>query len=106
MGWLRPDGKSQVTVEYAPDGSVLRCPAIVVSTQHSPDISIDDLREAVVETVVKPVIPTQYIFIVKLAGTLSVHQHAHRMADADGVGQLNMAAADQSPTLGMRPTTA
>ncbi len=61
LSWLRPDGKSQVTVEYAPDGSVLRCPAIVVSTQHSPDISVKDLREAVVETVVKPVIPAQYI---------------------------------------------
>ena len=61
LNWLRPDGKSQVTVEYGPDGSVLRCPAIVVSTQHSPDISIEDLREAVVETVVKPVIPAEYI---------------------------------------------
>ena len=61
LGWLRPDGKSQVTVEYGEDGRVLRCPAIVVSTQHSPDISIENLREAIVETVVKPVIPAQYI---------------------------------------------
>ncbi len=34
--WLRPDGKSQVTVEYDAAGNVVRCPAIVVSTQHSP----------------------------------------------------------------------
>ena len=61
LGWLRPDGKSQVTVEYDADGKVLRCPAIVVSTQHSPDVSIADLREAIVETVVKPVIPARYI---------------------------------------------
>ena len=61
LNWLRPDGKSQVTVEYDADGKVLRCPAIVVSTQHSPDIDIKDLREAIVETVVKPVIPAQYI---------------------------------------------
>ncbi len=61
LSWLRPDGKSQVTVEYGSDGHVVRCPAIVVSTQHSPDISIEQLREAVVETVVKPVIPAQYI---------------------------------------------
>ena len=61
LPWLRPDGKSQVTVEYDEAGRVVRCPAIVVSTQHSPDISIKDLREAIVETVVKPTIPAGYI---------------------------------------------
>ena len=61
LSWLRPDGKSQVTVEYGDDGKVLRCPAIVVSTQHDPDIALKDLREAIVETVIKPVIPAQYI---------------------------------------------
>ena len=61
LPWLRPDGKSQVTVEYDEAGRVVRCPAIVASTQHSPDISIKDLREAIVETVVKPTIPAGYI---------------------------------------------
>ena len=61
LGWLRPDGKSQVTVEYDENRRVLRCPAIVVSTQHDPDISLKDLREAVVETIIKPVIPAAYI---------------------------------------------
>jgi len=61
LGWLRPDGKCQVTVEYDETGAVLRCPAIVVSTQHNPDISLKDLREAVTETVIKPVIPAQFI---------------------------------------------
>ena len=61
LSWLRPDGKSQVTVEYDREGNVLRCPAIVVSTQHSPEISTEELREAVIETVVKPVIPAKYI---------------------------------------------
>ncbi|HIT57148.1 MAG TPA: methionine adenosyltransferase, partial [Candidatus Galloscillospira stercoripullorum] len=61
LSWLRPDGKSQVTVEYDAQGNVLRCPAIVVSTQHSPDIAIEKLREAVIDTVVKPVIPEKYI---------------------------------------------
>ena len=61
LSWLRPDGKSQVTVEYDDDGRVLRCPAIVVSTQHDPDIALKDLREAIVETIIKPVIPTEYI---------------------------------------------
>jgi len=57
LSWLRPDGKSQVTVQYGPDGQVERIPAVVVSTQHSEDISIKDLREAIMECVIKPVIP-------------------------------------------------
>lgn len=61
LAWLRPDGKSQVTVEYGEKGEILRCPAIVVSTQHNPDISLKDLREAIVETVIKPVIPAAYL---------------------------------------------
>ena len=48
-------------MEYDAEGNVLRCPAIVVSTQHSPDISIEKLREAIVETVIKPTIPAKYI---------------------------------------------
>ena len=61
LKWLRPDGKSQVTVEYDDDGKVLSCPAIVVSTQHDPDIALKDLREAIVEEIIKPIIPAQYI---------------------------------------------
>ena len=61
LKWVRPDGKSQVTVEYDEEGKVVRCPAIVVSTQHDPDIGLKDLREAIVETVIKPIIPAQYI---------------------------------------------
>ena len=61
LPWLRPDGKSQVTVEYGENGQVLRCPAIVVSTQHDPDINRKELREAVTETIIKPVIPGKYM---------------------------------------------
>lgn len=61
LPWLRPDGKSQVTVEYGENGEILRCPAIVVSTQHDPDLSLKELREAVTETIIKPVIPGQYM---------------------------------------------
>ena len=61
LSFLRPDGKTQVTVEYGEDGGILRCPAIVLSTQHDPDVSLDALREAVIETVIKPVIPAAYL---------------------------------------------
>lgn len=59
--WLRPDGKTQVTVQYGPDGAVERIPAIVVSTQHGEHVSTKDLREAIMDCVIKPVIPAKLI---------------------------------------------
>ena len=56
LPWVRPDGKSQVTVEYR-DGKPVRVTAVVISTQHSPDITLKELREDVIEKVIKPTIP-------------------------------------------------
>lgn len=56
LDFLRPDGKSQVTIEYV-DGKPSRVDTVVVSTQHSPDISYDDLKAAVIREVIKKVIP-------------------------------------------------
>lgn len=56
LPWLRPDAKSQVTVRYSDDIPV-SIESIVLSTQHSPDISEKDLREAVIEEIILPVIP-------------------------------------------------
>ncbi len=61
LAFLRPDGKTQVTVEYDDDGRVLRCDAIVVSSQHDPDVSGKELRDGIIESVIKPVIPAGYI---------------------------------------------
>lgn len=61
LPWLRPDGKSQVTVEYDEEGELLRCPAIVVSSQHDPEIGLKDLRDAIIEMVIRPVIPASYL---------------------------------------------
>ena len=61
LPWLRPDGKTQVTVSYDEQNHVEWCPAIVVSTQHAPEIALKELREAVIETVIKPVLPTEYL---------------------------------------------
>ena len=61
LTWLRPDGKTQVTVQYGADGSVERIPAIVVSTQHCDSISTKDLREAIMECIIKPTIPANLI---------------------------------------------
>jgi S-adenosylmethionine synthetase len=60
LPWLRPDAKSQVTFRYENDKPVA-VDAVVLSTQHSPDISLKDLQEAVMEEIIKPVIPTKWI---------------------------------------------
>jgi S-adenosylmethionine synthetase len=57
IGWLRPDGKAQVTVEYEGDRPV-KVNAVVVSTQHSPDVTLEQVRRAVLEKVIIPEMPT------------------------------------------------
>ena len=56
LPWLRPDGKAQVTMEYDGDRPV-RVDTVVVSTQHAPDTTLDEVREAVIEDVIVPVMP-------------------------------------------------
>ncbi|CEA03563.1 S-adenosylmethionine synthetase [Pseudomonas saudimassiliensis] len=60
LNWLRPDAKSQVTCRYD-NGKVVGIDAIVLSTQHNPDIEQADLREAVMETIIKHVIPAELL---------------------------------------------
>ena len=60
LGWLRPDTKSQVTLRYE-NGKPVAVDAVVLSTQHSPDIKLADLREAVMEEIVKPVLPSEWL---------------------------------------------
>jgi S-adenosylmethionine synthetase len=60
LDFLRPDGKSQVTIEYE-NGTPLRVDTVVVSTQHKPDVTHEELRESVIEEVVKKVIPAEMI---------------------------------------------
>lgn len=61
LPWLRPDGKSQVSVEYADNGEVTRIDTVVVSTQHAADIAISELREAVIEEIIKPNLPSRLL---------------------------------------------
>lgn len=60
LSWLRPDAKSQVTMQYK-DGKPERIDTIVLSTQHAPEISLKDLREAVIEEIIKPVLPESLV---------------------------------------------
>ena len=60
LTYLRPDGKSQVTVEYD-DGAPKRVDAIVVSTQHDPDVSVETIRKDIIREVINPIIPANFI---------------------------------------------
>lgn len=60
LPWLRPDAKSQITLRYN-DGKPVGIDTVVLSTQHDPDISYDDLKEAVIEEIIKPVLPAEWI---------------------------------------------
>ncbi|MCX9563559.1 methionine adenosyltransferase, partial [Vibrio cholerae] len=60
LPWLRPDAKSQVTFQYD-QGKIVGIDAVVLSTQHSDSISTADLREAVMEEIIKPVLPAEWL---------------------------------------------
>jgi S-adenosylmethionine synthetase len=59
LSWLRPDAKSQVTINY--EGDQPKIDAVVLSTQHDPSISLEELRKEVLEQVIKPVIPAAWL---------------------------------------------
>ncbi|WP_251976330.1 methionine adenosyltransferase [Salinicola avicenniae] len=61
LGWLRPDAKSQITFTYGDDGKPNGVDAVVLSTQHDPDISQDELRKAVEELIIRDVLPAAWI---------------------------------------------
>ena len=60
LPWLRPDAKSQITMRYV-DGKPHSVDTVVLSTQHDPDVSYEALKEAVIETIVKPVLPKEWL---------------------------------------------
>ena len=60
LSWLRPDAKSQITMRYENEKPVA-IDAVVLSTQHDPDVSLNDLREAVLEEIIKPVLPEEWL---------------------------------------------
>ena len=76
LPWLRPDGKSQVTVEYR-DGRPVRVDTIVVSTQHAEGISQADIAEAVTDSVIRPVVPADLLdektkILINPSGSFSI----------------------------------
>ncbi|MEN8256567.1 MAG: methionine adenosyltransferase [Thermodesulfobacteriota bacterium] len=60
LPWLRPDAKSQVTIQYE-GNKPIRIEAVVLSSQHSPDVNYDDLKEGIMEEILKPVLPADMV---------------------------------------------
>ena len=60
LAWLRPDAKSQVTLVYE-DGKPVAIDAVVLSTQHNPEVSNEDIREGIMELVIKPILPAEWL---------------------------------------------
>ena len=60
LPWLRPDAKSQVTVQYV-DGKPYKIDTVVLSTQHAPEMTLEQVREATIEEIIKPVLPSELI---------------------------------------------
>lgn len=61
LPYLRPDGKTQVTVEYDDAGKPVHVEAVVVSTQHDPDVTLEQIREDIIREVIRPIIPEQFL---------------------------------------------
>ncbi|CAM3482346.1 methionine adenosyltransferase [Parendozoicomonas haliclonae] len=61
LPWLRPDAKSQITMRYGEDGKPVAIDAVVLSTQHDPSISLEQLRREVLEEVIKPALPAEWL---------------------------------------------
>ena len=62
LSWLRPDAKSQVSAIYSDDGKTIEgLSAIVLSTQHDEDVSQDEIKEGVMESIIKPIVPSEWI---------------------------------------------
>ena len=57
VDYLRPDGKTQITVEYGDDGKPVRVDTVVLSTQHSPAVTLEQIRKDMIELVIKPTVP-------------------------------------------------
>ncbi|MCK5893433.1 MAG: methionine adenosyltransferase [Endozoicomonadaceae bacterium] len=61
LPWLRPDAKSQVTLRYNREGKPIAVDAVVLSTQHSPKIGLEELRKEVLEQIIRPVLPAEWL---------------------------------------------
>ena len=61
VDYLRPDGKTQITVEYDEDGKPVRVDTVVLSTQHSPEVTLEQIRKDMIDMVIKPTIPAELL---------------------------------------------
>ena len=90
VDYLRPDGKTQVTVEYDQEDRPLRIDAVVVSTQHGPEVELDQIRRDIIDLVIRPTIPASLmdndtkIYVNPTGGRPPGRLRAHRPEDHRG----------------------
>jgi len=106
LEYLRPDGKSQVTVEYT-DGKPTRVDTVVVSAQHSPEVTLKQIREDIIETVILPVLPPELLDPEKITyPTTSTRPAASSSAGRTGTPASRGARSSWTPTGGSEATGA
>ena len=106
VDYLRPDGKTQITVEYGDDGAPIRVDTVVLSTQHSPDVSLEQIRKDMIELVIKPTVPADgntcavITNIDEQSGDIALGVDKSYEAKARGESELDNGAGDQGMMFG------
>jgi len=101
LPWLRPDAKSQVTIEYA-DGRPRRIEAVVLSTQHDDTISYSDLKEAVMEMIIKPVLPQN--MLTPTPNSILIRPVASSLVGLSAIAELPAGKSSSTPMAVKAPT--
>ena len=111
VDYLRPDGKTQVTVEYDENGTPVRVDTVVVSTQHAAEATLDQIRRDMIELVIKPTVPAELLdentkCQVQLAYAIGVARPVSVLVETFGTGVVSDEALEQAveQVFDLRPT--
>ena len=103
VDYLRPDGKTQITVEYDDNGKPLRVDTVVLSTQHSPDVTLEQIRKDMIELVIKPTVPGH---LLDSETKIYVNPTGRFVSGGPAIPASPAARSSWIPTAAARPTAA